>query len=108
MNDEIGDGGRVDRSAGAGSHDGGDLRDHAAGERVAKEDVGIAAEREDAFLNTRAAGVIQADDRSAVGEGEIHDLANLVGVGLGKRAAEDGEILSEDVDEAPVDVADSR
>ena len=51
--DEIGHRGRVDRAAGAGTHDEGDLRDHARGENVALEDVGIPAERGDAFLNPR-------------------------------------------------------
>ena len=65
MSDEVGDGGRVDRAAGAGAHDGGDLRDDAAGEGVAQEDVGVAGERDDAFLNARAAGIVQADDGRA-------------------------------------------
>ena len=103
--DEIGDGGRVDGAAGAGAHDGGDLRDHAAGERVAQEDVGVAGERDDAFLNARAAGIVEADDGRAGLEREVHDLADFEGVGFGERAAEDGEVLREDVDQAAVDAA---
>ena len=67
--DEVGDGGRVDGAAGAGAHDGGDLRDDAAGERVAQEDVGVAGERDDAFLNARAAGIVEADDGRADAHG---------------------------------------
>ena len=63
--DEIGDGGRIDRAAGAGAHDGGDLRDDAAVKRVAQKNVGVAGQRHDAFLNARAAGIVQADDGRA-------------------------------------------
>ena len=41
---EVGDGRGVDRAAGAGPEDRGDLRDDAGGEGVAQEDVGVAAE----------------------------------------------------------------
>ena len=103
--DEIGDGGRVDRAARARAHDGGDLRDHAAGERVAQEDVRVTGQRDDAFLNARAAGIVQADHGRAGLQRQVHDLADFLRVGFGERAAEDGEILREDVDEAAVDAA---
>ncbi len=60
--DEVGDGGRVDSAAGAGAHDGGELRHDAGGKRVAQKDVRIAGERDDALLNARPAGVVQPDD----------------------------------------------
>ena len=103
--DEIGDGGRVDRAARARAHDGGDLRHHAAGQRVAQEDVGVAGERDHAFLDARAAGIVEADHGRAGLQREVHDLADLLRVGFGERAAEDGEILREDVDQAAVDAA---
>ncbi len=103
--DEIGDGGRIDRAARARSHDGGNLRHHAARQRVAQEDIGVSGERDHAFLNARAAGIVEADDRRAGLEREVHDLADFLRVGFGKRAAEDGEILREDVDRAAVDAA---
>ena len=37
--------------------------------------------------------------------GKIHDLADLLGVGFGKRAAKDGKVLREDIDQPPVDLA---
>ena len=95
---EVGDRRRVDRAAGAGPHDGGDLRHHARGERVAQEDVGVAAERHHAFLDARAARVVQAHDRRAHAHRQVHHLADLRGVGLGERAAEHGEVLREGVD----------
>ena len=91
-----GERGRVDGAAGAGAHDGRDLGNHAARNRVAQEDVGVAAERQDAFLDTGAAGIVEADHRDAGLEGQVHDLADLLGIGFRKRAAEHGEILGED------------
>ncbi len=103
--DEVGDGGRVHGSAGAGAHDGGDLRDDARGERVAQEDVGVAGERLHAFLDAGAAGIVEADDGSADAHGGVHDLDDLGGVGFRERAAEDGEVLGEDEDQAAFDAA---
>ena len=102
---KIGDGRRIDRAARARAHDGADLRDDAAGQSVAQKNVGVAGERSDAFLNARAAGIVQADQRSAGAHGEIHNFADFSGVGFGERAAEHREILRENVDEAAVDAA---
>ena len=73
--------------------------------RVAQKDVGVAGERHDAFLNARAAGVVQADDGRADLRRQVHDLDDLGGVGFRERAAEDGEVLREDEDQAAVDAA---
>ena len=105
---EVGDRGRVDRAAGARPHDRGDLRDHSRGERIAQEDVGVAAERQHAFLDPRAARVVQADDRRPHLHRQVHDLHDLGGVGFGERAAEDGEVLGEGVNGAAVDPAAAR
>ena len=106
--DEVGHGRRVDRAAGAGSHDHRDLRDHARSHDVAQEDVGVAREADHPFLDARAAGVLQADDRRAVLHGEVHDLADLLSVGLTQRTAENGEVFGHDVDAAAVDGAVAR
>ena len=74
-------------------------------EDVAQEDVRVAAERDDALLDSRAAGIVQPDDRRADLHRQVHDLADLLGVGLGQRAAEDGEVLAEDEDQPAVDGA---
>ena len=103
--DEVRDRRRIHGAAGARTEDRRDLRNHARRERVAQEDVGVPAERDDAFLNARAAGVVEADDRRAVPHRQVHDLADLLGERLGERAAEHGEVLREDVDEPPVDAA---
>ena len=48
-------------------------------------------------------GVVEADDRDAELEGEVHDLADLLGVGLRERTAEDREVLREHRGLPPVD-----
>ena len=96
---------RIDRAAGAGAHNRADLRDHTAGKRIAQENFGVARERHHSLLNARAAGIVQADDGRALAQGEIHDFGDFRGVGFGERAAEDGEILREDVDQAAGDAA---
>ena len=103
--DEVGDRRRVHGAARTRPHDRGDLRDDTGGERVPKEDVGVAGEREHAFLNPRAAGVIEPDDRRTHLHRQIHDLDDLGGVGLRQRAAEDGEVLRERVGETAVDAS---
>ena len=59
----------------------------------------------DAFLDARAAGIVQADDRCAGADREVHHLANLLGHGLGQGTAGDGEILREDIHDTAVDGA---
>ena len=59
--DEVGDRGRVDGTARTRAHDGADLGHDPRGERVAKEDVGVAAQRHDPFLDTGASRVVEAD-----------------------------------------------
>ncbi len=103
--DEISDGGRVDGAARARTHDGADLRDDAAGERVAKENIGVTSKRGDAFLDARAAGIVEADDRSTGAHGQIHDLADFQRVGFGKRSAEHGEVLRENINQPAIDAA---
>ncbi len=82
-----------------------DLRNDARGQDVALEDVGVAAERGHAFLDARAAGVVEADHRRADLHRVVHDLADLLGVRLGERAAEDREVLAEDEHQPAVDRA---
>jgi hypothetical protein len=100
---EVGDRRGVDGAARAGPEDGRDLGDDAGGEGVAEEDVGVAAERDDALLNAGAARVVQADHGGAVADREVHDLADLLRERLGERAAEDREVLREDVHQPAVD-----
>ncbi len=93
--DEVGHGGRIDRAAGARSHDRGDLRHDAGRVDVALKHLGVAGERRDAFLNPSPTGIVEADDRRADQHGLVHDLADLLGVRFRERAAEYREILAE-------------
>ena len=74
---KIGDGRRIDRAARARSHDRADLRNHSAGQRIAKKNFGVACQRFHAFLNPRPAGIIQANYRRASAHGEIHKFRDL-------------------------------
>ena len=103
--DEVGHRRRIDVAAGAGAHDDGDLRDHARGEHVAAEHVGIAGERGDAFLDARAARVIEADDGRPRLHRHVLELCDLQRVGLGQRAAEHREVLGKHKRLAAVDGA---
>ena len=64
--DEVGHGRRVDGAAGGRAHDEADLRDDAGRLDVAPEDLRVAAERDDALLDPRAARVVDPDQRAAV------------------------------------------
>ena len=103
--DEIGDGRRVDGATRARAHDGGDLGHHAAVQRIAQEDIGVAGERHHAFLNARAARIIQSDYGRAHLGGEVHDLDDFSGIGFRQRAAENGEILRKQKYQAPLDAS---
>ena len=105
---EVGDRRRVHGAARARAEDRADLRHDARRQRVPQEDVGVAAERDDALLDARAARVVEADHRRAVSHREIHHLADLLGERFAQRAAEHGEVLREDVDEPAVDAAVAR
>ena len=60
--DEVREGGAVDRAARRGPHDDGELGDHPAGEGVAVEDLAIAVQGVDGLLDAGAAGIVEADD----------------------------------------------
>src|SRR6185437_9626405 len=58
-----------------------------------------------AFLNARAAGIVQANHGRARAHRELHDFGDFSGVRFGKRAAEDGEVLRENVGQTAVDTS---
>src|SRR5678815_4515684 len=60
---EIRDRRTVNSAASTRAHDATDLRHDAARERVAQKDVCVTAKTNHAFLDTRAAGIIQTDNR---------------------------------------------
>ena len=80
--DEVGHRRRIDVAAGARAHDHRNLRNDAGGQHIALEHLAIAAERRDALLDARAAGVEQADDRRAVLQRHVLQLGDLLRMGL--------------------------
>src|SRR5215218_6668259 len=98
----------VHRAAGAGPDDNGDLGHHPGGEHVAVEDVGVAGQRDDALLDARPTRVVDPDNGTSRGDGEVHDLADLLRVDFAQRTTEDGEVLREDADLATRDLAVAR
>ena len=103
--DEVGHRGGVDGTACAGPHDHGDLGDDAGCEDIPLEHLGVSGEGSDALLYAGAAGVIQSDDGGAVSHRHVHDLADLLRVGLGEGSAKDREVLAEHVDRTAMDVS---
>ena len=95
---EVGHRGRVDGAARAGPHDQADLRDDPGGLDVAPEDLRVPTQGDDALLDARAARVVDPDQRAAVLEREVHDLADLLREGLRERPSEHREVLGEDED----------
>ena len=102
---EVGDGGRVRGPAGARAQDDRDLRDHPGRLHVAAHQLGVEGERGDALLDAGAATVVEADDRTAGLQGEVHQRHGLLAEGLAHAAAEDRGVLGEDTDGTAVDRA---
>jgi len=92
---EVGQRRRVGGTAGAGPGDDRDLRHHARKQRVVVEDPAVARERVHAFLDARAAAVVEADHGDAALEGGGQHLNDLGGVALAHGASAYGEILRE-------------
>jgi len=69
---------------------------------------GVPGERDHSLLDAGATRVVQADDRRAVGDREVHDLADLLGVRLREGTAEHREVLGEHVHVPAVDRAGAR
>src|ERR1051326_8418485 len=59
---EVGDRRTVDGAARAWAHDATNLRNNSGSQRVAQKNIGVSTEADDAFLNARAARIIQAND----------------------------------------------
>ena len=105
---EVGDRRRIHRAPGTRAHDHRDLWHDAGGQRVAQEDVRVATERHDSFLDPRASRIVEPDDRRTDLHRQIHHLADLLGVRLGQRSTEDREVLAEDEHGPTIDGAVTR
>ena len=103
--DEVHQRGRVGGTAGAGAADDGDLGDDAGEEHVGVEDVAVAGEGVDAFLDTGAAGVLEGDDGDADLDRVAHDAGDLARLHLAEAAGLDAEVLAESGDLFVAEVA---
>ena len=90
---EVGQGGGIHGTAGAGAHNHADLRHHAAGEYIALENLAVAGKGIYAFLDPGAAGIVQSDHGSTGAHSHIHHLAYLFRHRLAQGAAVDREVL---------------
>src|SRR5690606_11418591 len=103
LDHEVGDGRRVDGTAGARAHDHRDLGHHPRCPHVPLEDSAVAVERSHPLLDPRSARVFEADDRCPDLERHVHQLADLVGHGGAQAPPEHGEVLGVDEHGAAVD-----
>ena len=94
---------RINGTTGARTEDSRDLGDHTRSQDVVLEDVTIATESVDTFLNTGTTRVVKADDRSTHLHSELHDLTDLRSQHFGECTTKDGEVLCEDIDQTTVD-----
>ena len=99
---EVRQGGRIDRTAGTGAEDTRNLRYHARSHDVTLEYLGKSAQSVDAFLDTCAAGIVQADAGCAHFHGLVHDLADFFSHRFRQRTAVDGEVLCENINQPAV------
>ena len=105
--DEVGEAGRVDGAARARAEHDADLRDDAAGLRVAPEEFAVGGQRVDAFLNARADRVVEADDGHAAVQRHVHEFGDLLPLHFRERSAEHGEVLRVHGHFATVDLAEA-
>src|SRR5207244_3427860 len=97
-----------DGAARARPHHERELRNHPRALHVAPEDLRVACQRDDAFLDASATGVVDPDDGTAELHGEVHHLADLLREDLAQGTAEHGEVLREDEDLPTEDRAVAR
>ena len=69
------------------------------------EDPAVARQGDGALLDAGAGAVVEADQRRAHLQGEVHELVDLLGEHLAEGAAEHREVLAEDEHLATVDGA---
>ena len=100
--DEVGHGGAVDRAAGARAHDDRQLRHNARRLAVGVKNLGIAAQTVHALLDARAAGIVHGHKGTAIFDGHVHHLDDLVGVHLAQGAAHHRRVLGRGKDPPPV------
>jgi hypothetical protein len=74
------------------------LWNDATGPDISVKNFAISRQGIDPLLNPGTARVVEADDRCPHLDGQIHDLANFLGMGFAETAALDGKILCKSED----------
>ena len=103
--EDIGKRRRESRNAAGIACDYRNLRDEARGLGDACHKAGISGHGDNAFLYTRAGGLIDADNGHAGLDGEVINLGELFGINLTHRAIEDLSVLAKDTYTAAIDSA---
>ena len=70
----------INRSSGTRTEDNGNLRDNAAVESVAEENLSISGKGVYTLLDTGSTGIVDTDQRNPHPQGIIHNLGYLAGV----------------------------
>ena len=102
---EIGDGRAVDSSSSTRPQDHRELGDDTGGNRVAVKDVTIRCQGIHTFLDACPTRVVQTDHGRAVGQRQIHNLADLAPVHGPHRTTPNGEILGVHINRPAPDLA---
>ena len=101
--DEILESGRVNATARAGSHNDADLGYDTRSLDVTVENFTISIKAVNAFLDARAAAIVDADHGYAGIHGQIHHTGNFFSGNFTERTAHHGEILRVNADFSTVD-----
>ena len=94
--DEVGQGGGINGTAGTRAEDHRNLRNHAARQGITEENLTVPGQCVDAFLDTSSTRVVDADQRNAHVQRIIHDLGDFTGVHKAERTAGYGKVLCKD------------
>mmetsp|Transcript_14577 Transcript_14577/g.43087 ORF Transcript_14577/g.43087 Transcript_14577/m.43087 type:complete len:289 (-) Transcript_14577:446-1312(-) len=84
---------RVHGATSTGAHDQRYLWHNPRGNHVLLEHVGVPREGVNALLDASTAGVVQSNNRGTHAHSLLHDLDNLLSMGLRQRAPKHGEVL---------------
>ncbi len=100
--DKVGQARGIDRATSTRSQHHADLRNHAAGLRVAPEKLAVAGQAPDPFLDACTHRIVEADKGGPRTNGQVQHLADLLGLYFRKGSPYDGKVLGGDGNVAPV------
>ena len=96
---------RIHRTTGGLAHHDGDLRAAATKRQLAAGNLGVHGKRGHRILDAGTTGILDADDRAANLDGQIHDVGDLLTKGHAHGTAVDGLVVRIDAHRAAVDAA---